>query len=205
MSPETPAADIEAMKPIGIILSGGPSSVYDEAAPTFDPRILDLGVPVLGICYGMQLACRHLGAVVESSAHREFGRAALSILDRSDLFGAIPERTTVWMSHGDQITGLADANIETLGKTPACAYAAGPLPCRWAAFLRRPVSPGGDAHASRHRHPPELHLRDLQVPRHVAHVRFRAGLRSTASASRSAVVTSSAGSPAASIPPSPRR
>lgn len=124
ITPETPAADIEAMKPIGIILSGGPASVDDDGAPTFDPKVLDLGVPVLGICYGMQLACKFLGAKVEPHRHREFGRANLSILDRTDLFGAIPERTTVWMSHADQITGLESAHIEPLAQTQTCPYAA---------------------------------------------------------------------------------
>jgi len=122
--PDTPAHEIAATKPIGIILSGGPASVYAEGAPGFDPAILDLGVPVLGICYGMQLACRSLGATVEPSPRREFGRANLAILDRSDLFGAIPERTSVWMSHGDQISGLAGAGIEMLGETQTCPYAA---------------------------------------------------------------------------------
>ena len=124
LHPETPAGEIAALQPKGVILSGGPASVYAEGAPGFDPGVLDLGVPILGICYGMQLACKHLGATVEQADHREFGRASLSILDRSDLFGAIPERTTVWMSHGDQISGLQSAGIHVLGQTPTCPYAA---------------------------------------------------------------------------------
>jgi GMP synthase (glutamine-hydrolysing) len=122
--PETPASEIRAMSPRGVILSGGPASVYDEGAPGFDPGVLNLGVPVLGICYGMQLVCRELGAIIETADRREFGRANLAILDRSDLFAAIPERTTVWMSHGDQISGLERAGIDVLANTPNCPYAA---------------------------------------------------------------------------------
>jgi len=123
ITPDTPASEIAAMNPKGIVLSGGPSSVYDDGAPTMDPGLLRLGVPVLGICYGMQLACRELGAGVSQSAQREFGRASLEIGDRSDLFAAIPEKTTVWMSHGDQITDLDKAHLEPLGATKTCPYA----------------------------------------------------------------------------------
>jgi GMP synthase (glutamine-hydrolysing) len=124
MHPSTPAAEIEKMKPKGIILSGGPASVYDQGAPRCDPGVLKLGVPVLGICYGMQLAAQMLGAKVDRAEEREFGRAALSIVDRSDLLAAIPERTTVWMSHGDQVTDLESAHLERLATTPTCPYAA---------------------------------------------------------------------------------
>jgi GMP synthase (glutamine-hydrolysing) len=124
MRPDTPAAEIARLNPCGIILSGGPSSVYDQGAPRCDAAIFKLGVPVLGICYGMQLACQMLGAKVDRAEEREFGRAALSISDRSDLLAAIPERTTVWMSHGDQVTDLEAAHLERLATTPTCPYAA---------------------------------------------------------------------------------
>jgi GMP synthase (glutamine-hydrolysing) len=123
MHPSTPAAEIAKLNPKGIILSGGPFSVYDPGAPRCDPAILQLGVPVLGICYGMQLACQMLGGKVDRSEEREFGRASLNILDRSDLLAAIPERTTVWMSHGDQVTDLENAQFERLATTPTSPYA----------------------------------------------------------------------------------
>jgi GMP synthase (glutamine-hydrolysing) len=124
VNPAITPGELRAMRPKGVILSGGPASVYDEGAPACDPAILSLGVPVLGICYGMQLACRFLGAKVERAAHREYGRASLSVQDRRGLFHAVPESTTVWMSHGDQITGLSDAGLEVIASTPTCPYAA---------------------------------------------------------------------------------
>src|SRR5690606_21039618 len=124
IDPKTPAAEIAAMEPPGIILSGGPASVYDEGAPSMDPQTLRLGIPVLGICYGMQLACRLLGADVSKAGRREFGRASVTVSDRSDLLSAIPERTTVWMSHGDQIESIGQAGLRTLASTPTCPHAA---------------------------------------------------------------------------------
>lgn len=124
LAPDTPASEIKKMNPKGIVLSGGPASVFAEGAPAIDPEILNLGVPVLGICYGMQLVCKHLGASITPADHREFGRANLEIRDDRDLFSAVPQRTTVWMSHGDQVTDLAAANIETIASTPTCPFAA---------------------------------------------------------------------------------
>jgi GMP synthase (glutamine-hydrolysing) len=123
VSPSISIDELKAMRPKGIILSGGPSSVYEPGAPTCDPRILELGIPVLGICYGLQLASRMLGCRIDQAASREFGRANLHILDRSDLFNAIPERTAVWMSHGDQIHGL-EKDFVILASTPTCPVAA---------------------------------------------------------------------------------
>jgi len=122
--PDIPPDELRAMRPRGIILSGGPASVYDQGAPAMHPGVLDLGVPVLGVCYGMQLACRVMGADVSRADHREFGRASLDIARPGALFEAIPERTTVWMSHGDQIRGLEAAQLETLASTPTCPFAA---------------------------------------------------------------------------------
>ena len=121
--PDMPADEIAAQAPAGVILSGGPSSVYAEGAPRFDPRLLELGIPVLGICYGMQLACQTLGSAVTRSDHREFGRAQLHITDDTNLLHSIPEQTTVWMSHGDQIEDL-DRDFVTLASTPTCPHAA---------------------------------------------------------------------------------
>ncbi|MFG0260426.1 MAG: glutamine-hydrolyzing GMP synthase, partial [Phycisphaerales bacterium JB041] len=124
LSPDTPLEQIRALNPKGIIFSGGPSSVYESDAPTCDPGILDLGVPVLGICYGMQLAGRMLGAKIDRARHREFGRATLNIDNNSDIFAAIPQNTTVWMSHGDQVEALEAAGLETIASTPTCPHAA---------------------------------------------------------------------------------
>ena len=127
VSPKISAEELAAMNPKGIILSGGPSSVTDEGAPTMDPKILDLGVPVFGICYGMQLTCHLLGASVHKAPHREFGRAQLSIAGGDqphDLFHAVPETTQVWMSHGDQIENLGKAHMSPIASTDTCPYAA---------------------------------------------------------------------------------
>ena len=124
LSPDTPLDKIRELNPKGLILSGGPSSVYEEGAPTCDPGIFDLGVPILGICYGMQLGARMLGARIEPAQHREFGRASLNIESTTDIFGAIPQHTTVWMSHGDQVEALNDAGLETIASTNTCPHAA---------------------------------------------------------------------------------
>ncbi len=128
VSPSISADELAAMKPKGIILSGGPSSVTDEGAPTMDPKILELGIPILGICYGMQLTCHLLGATVTKAPHREYGRAQLSIgtVDgkSDDLFDAVPQQTQVWMSHGDQIEDLGAANMVPIASTDTCPYAA---------------------------------------------------------------------------------
>jgi GMP synthase (glutamine-hydrolysing) len=97
-------ATIEAYRPKGIILSGGPSSVYDRKAPKVSKEIFDLDVPVLGICYGMQLVTHLLGGEVAKANHREYGRADLLIDDASDVLKKLaPKSRTVWMSHGDRI------------------------------------------------------------------------------------------------------
>jgi len=125
VAPTITADQLAAMNPKGIILSGGPSSVSDDGAPTMDPKILELGVPVLGICYGMQLSCKLLGASVTKADHSEFGRAMLNIHSHErGIFGAVPESTQVWMSHGDQITHLGDAHLESIAATKTCPCAA---------------------------------------------------------------------------------
>jgi GMP synthase (glutamine-hydrolysing) len=102
-----PLAEIQAHKPIGIILSGGPSSVYDSDAPPADPAVLQLGVPVLGICYGLQFIVHHLGGKVRSAPKREYGHAEVSIEHRdSPLFANLPPSLQVWMSHGDEALEL---------------------------------------------------------------------------------------------------
>ncbi len=99
---------IRALKPKGIVLSGGPRSVYDPDAPLPDPQIFDLGVPVLGICYGLQVIASVFGGTVDRAARREYGRAELEILDDADLFHHIPSPTIVWMSHGDALHSIPE-------------------------------------------------------------------------------------------------
>ncbi|MCA9581082.1 MAG: glutamine-hydrolyzing GMP synthase, partial [Myxococcales bacterium] len=99
--------EIEAFNPKGIILSGGPSSVYDDEAPTIDPDLFEMGVPVLGICYGMQLTTHLLGGRVERTGTREYGPATIRVGDMEDLFEGFhemdEEELPVWMSHGDRV------------------------------------------------------------------------------------------------------
>src|SRR5688572_25980272 len=122
--PDISLEDLKRMNPKGLILSGGPSSVYEPNAPKCDPRIFDLGVPVLGICYGMQLGAQILGGEVKPAKAREYGRAKLHVTNRSEPFvHGIPEDTSVWMSHGDQIHDLP-ADFIPLATTPTCPYAA---------------------------------------------------------------------------------
>src|SRR5204862_1781971 len=94
------AARVRELNPKGLIFSGGPMSVYEPGAPHCDPKLFDLGIPVLGICYGMQLACYVLGGKVGGGAHtREYGRATLTVREANTLFRAYPSESTVWMSH----------------------------------------------------------------------------------------------------------
>jgi GMP synthase (glutamine-hydrolysing) len=123
VSPSIGLDELKAMKPRGIILSGGPSSVYEDGAPTCDPRLFELGVPVLGICYGMQVGCTLLGAEVKNAQAREYGGVRLNITDDGDLLKGVPANTTAWMSHGDQVQSLPDEFIP-LAATGSCPYAA---------------------------------------------------------------------------------
>ena len=107
----------------GLIFTGGPASVFDEGAPRCRPEILDLGVPVLGICYGMKIACQTLGAEVGSAVAGEYGRAALEIVEPNVLLKGIPAETTVWMSHGDQVRSVG-GDFEPLARTGTCPVAA---------------------------------------------------------------------------------
>ncbi len=116
---------IQAFKPIGIILSGGPNSVYDEGSPTVDPRIFDLGIPVLGVCYGMQLMAHLTGGKVTPAGEREYGRAELEVVASDELFAGFEPgtRTTVWASHGDRVDLAADSFVG-LAKSPNAPMAA---------------------------------------------------------------------------------
>jgi len=117
------AKELSKLAPKGLILSGGPASVYDDHAPRCDEGIFELDVPILGICYGMQLGCQILGAKITPAQRREYGRTTLSILDNGDLFANLPESITAWASHGDQIEQLSDDFI-ALATTETCPYAA---------------------------------------------------------------------------------
>jgi GMP synthase (glutamine-hydrolysing) len=117
------AARIVELAPKGIILSGGPASVYEPGAPKCDTAIFKLGLPVLGICYGMQLACEALGGRVQSNPAREYGRAHCRITREDEFFADFPVETEVWMSHGDQVTQISDDFI-SLATTETCPFAA---------------------------------------------------------------------------------
>jgi GMP synthase (glutamine-hydrolysing) A subunit len=176
VSPTIAADELRAMKPRGIILSGGPASVYEDGAPACDPAVLELGVPVLGICYGMQLACRMMGARVDRADHREFGRAQLHIVAGNELLRGVPEQTAVWMSHGDQVRELDKADLETIGSTPTCGHA-----------VVRTKADAAHRFFGVQFHPEVTHtphgidmlrnfvLRDVRVPGHVEDGRLRGG------------------------------
>ena len=102
-----PITEIQALHPIGIILSGGPSSVYDADAPAADPKLIELGPPVLGICYGLHFIVHHLGGKVQPGPKREYGHAEVKIEDgATTLFAGLPPSLQVWMSHGDEAQEL---------------------------------------------------------------------------------------------------
>ena len=108
---DTSAVKLAALQPRGLILSGGPASVYDKKAPHCDPAIWNLGIPVLGICYGMQLMAHQLGGRVEKSEKREFGHAEVEITNSSLLFARMDSRQKVWMSHGDKVAKLPEGFV----------------------------------------------------------------------------------------------
>src|SRR3954451_18674744 len=120
---ELPASRIAELKPRGLILSGGPASVYDRGAPHCDPDIFKLGIPVLGICYGMQLACQALGGEVKPASRREFGRAVCRVHETNGLFDGVPTEMVVWMSHGDQVQSV-NGDFVPLAATDTCPVAA---------------------------------------------------------------------------------
>ncbi|MFQ6094149.1 MAG: glutamine-hydrolyzing GMP synthase [bacterium] len=111
-----PLAEVEAKKPRGIVLSGGPWSVYSPEAPAWDPKVFELRVPVLGICYGLQLMGHALGGEVQKATRREYGRAKLFVDDDTDLFCGLGRKLTVWMSHGDRLTKIPQG-FEVIGHT----------------------------------------------------------------------------------------
>ncbi|MGC8624877.1 MAG: glutamine-hydrolyzing GMP synthase [Phycisphaerae bacterium] len=130
VAPDISVSELREMNPIGLIFSGGPASVYEKDAPQCDPAIFDLQIPVLGICYGMQIAAALLGGQVKPSAAAEYGATRLQVwhngaagTHRNELFTGVPEETRVWMSHGDQVKELGPDFI-ALAATSTCPLAA---------------------------------------------------------------------------------
>jgi GMP synthase (glutamine-hydrolysing) len=125
LSYRTTADQLRELNPKGIILSGGPSSVYDDRAPLCDPEIWNLGIPVIGVCYGMQLMVQQLGGLVERAERGEYGKANLLVDSASKLLDAVPDRSVMWMSHGDSVMKMPDG-FELLAhteNTPCAAIA----------------------------------------------------------------------------------
>jgi GMP synthase (glutamine-hydrolysing) len=128
------AAEIQSHHPIGLVLSGGPCSVYDQDAPAADPGMLTLGVPILGICYGLQFLTHHLGGKVSSAEKREYGPAQVSVVQGQDnpLFAGLPPSLDVWMSHGDEALELPPGFSLTARTANAVAGIADPSRNMWA-------------------------------------------------------------------------
>jgi GMP synthase (glutamine-hydrolysing) len=117
------AAEVTAKNPVGIVLSGGPSSVYEPGSPSLDPAILALGIPVFGICYGFQVMAQALGGTVAQTGGREYGATDIAIKADHALVGGQPVTQTVWMSHGDQVA-TAPAGFTVVASTEATPVAA---------------------------------------------------------------------------------
>jgi GMP synthase (glutamine-hydrolysing) len=117
------AEEIKKLNPKGIIFSGGPNSVYDENSFRCDDSIFEMGLPILGICYGMQLMTMHFGGKVEKAKQREYGKAVLNIQNESKLFSDLPDEQIVWMSHGDLVVE-APKGFTVAGTNPSCPIAA---------------------------------------------------------------------------------
>lgn len=120
---KTDLEKIKSLNPKGIIFTGGPNSVYLEDAPTYDKKIYELGVPILGICYGSQLMMHQLGGKVSKAPVREYGKIEVTVNTRSKLFEDVSEKTICWMSHNDYIEKIAPG-FEIIGHTPDCPVAA---------------------------------------------------------------------------------
>src|SRR4051794_16859957 len=120
----TPVAEILARRPKAIVLSGGPSSVYEDGAPAIDTAIFTAGTPVFGMCYGFQLMARGLGGEVAHTGAREYGRTAVSVEQPGTLLAEIPGAHTVWMSHGDSVTAAPEGFdvLASTAKTPVAAF-----------------------------------------------------------------------------------
>ena len=153
---------IRQLQPEGIILSGGPASVYAEDAPMLDARVLDIPVPILGICYGMNVLFQLANGVVTKADRREFGSAELIVDETNDLFaGFTPgSETRVWMSHGDKMESLPRGwrSVRPFGEFSLCGVSR-----RFWPFLRRPVSPRSGAQRTWTRSLAEFSLSHLSM------------------------------------------
>ena len=118
---DTPTEEILARRPKAIVFSGGPSSVYEEGAPLCDPKLFEAGIPILGICYGMQLMAKMLGGEVHGGARREYGKTELTVLDQGDLFEGLNPRLIAWMSHGDRVDRVPPGFVESARTSSALA------------------------------------------------------------------------------------
>ena len=114
---------VKAYAPKGIILSGGPNSVFEEGAPGIDPGIFALGIPVLGVCYGMQLISQELGGRVQPGEAREYGKTEMTVVPGNELFKGLPDKFVVWMSHGDRVAEIP-AGFKVSATSDNCPYAA---------------------------------------------------------------------------------
>jgi GMP synthase (glutamine-hydrolysing) len=123
--PDFSVSSIDPAEIKGIIFSGGPASVYAKGAPHCDGRVFSLGIPVLGICYGMQLMAKMLGGTVERAPHREYGRAPLTATSHRLLFKDVPKTSVSWMSHGDKVKHMPKGfvRIGRSGNTSIAAFA----------------------------------------------------------------------------------
>ena len=119
---DTSAEELKKRAPKGIILSGGPCSVPDEDSPRCDPALFDLGIPILGICYGMQLTAHTLGGAVKPGLKREYGKAMMRITKSSPLFKGLAPDIQVWMSHGDKVEVLPEG-FEVVAESDNCPFA----------------------------------------------------------------------------------
>lgn len=117
------AAELKEMNPKGIIFSGGPNSAYVEGAPKCDEEIFELGIPILGICYGMQLMSHHFGGKVEAANHREYGKAMIKVENATKLYDGLPSEQSVWMSHGDLVVTPPTGFVVDV-TSPSCPVAA---------------------------------------------------------------------------------
>ena len=123
VGPNVTAKQLKEHNAVGMIFSGGPSSVYAKDAPRCRDEIMELGLPILGICYGMQLGCQMLGSDVKPAASGEFGRTQIEIIDRDVLFSHVPTDTAVWMSHGDIVKELSN-DFVALARSKSCPFVA---------------------------------------------------------------------------------
>ena len=158
---KTDIEQIKAMNPKGIILTGGPNSCYEENSPTYTKELFELGIPVLGLCYGAQLMMHILGGKVEKAPVREYGKTDVFVKTDSPLFTDVSEKTVCWMSHFDYISKTAPG-FEICAHTADCPVAA--AECREKSVCD-PVPSGGSSHTGRNENVIELRLQCVRLQR----------------------------------------